>query len=132
MNDLILDFRFLTCPELVEWILDLGSEVAHRSEPLQPTAKALPVHRECTFPKKQRARHGACLSDLFSIPTGLHLKAQGCAARATLGRQTQNVTTPKGLRPGDIERWRSGRNPRAWSFVANDQRAEGPRYKSKI
>src|SRR6266853_262036 len=38
------------------------------------------------------------------IPTGLRLKAQGCEARATLGKRTDELSTPTGLRPIDADR----------------------------
>ena len=33
------------------------------------------------------------------IPKGFRPKAQGCEERATLGKETPNLTTPTGLRP---------------------------------
>jgi hypothetical protein len=36
---------------------------------------------------------------IASIPKGLHLSAQGCEERATLGQRLPKATTPTGLRP---------------------------------
>jgi hypothetical protein len=58
-----------------------------------------------------------------SIPKGLRPKAQGCSARATLGRLNRNATTPTGLRPIQPYWLAQRRNPfRVVSFAAVEPR----------
>jgi len=46
----------------------------------------------------------------FNIPTGFHIKAQGCRAPATLGVGAEEYFTPTGLCPGG-DGPDMGRNP---------------------
>ncbi len=54
---------------------------------------------DCSRPNAIRFHHTAMRSRSPRIPTGFRPKAQGCEARATLGKRPKKITTPTGLWP---------------------------------
>ena len=59
---------------------------------------------DCSRPNAIRFHHTITSSRHPGIPTGFRPKAQGCEARATLGKRPKKITTPTGLWPTSHDR----------------------------